>query len=294
MSSSPRACLALVVSCSCLMQAGADRASIHDHLFAGGSDGLETPDGEYSGLLLGTMNVIGNDENPFQFYPSEADMTLSLGEGGVEAWRAAYAGVIAVFEKYTVAEAIALEQVQAQGEVAGELSAFVDSLPEGAREKPVLSLVKDKTLDLALDNKWDEADRVNPIVQAMGPMPGTEPAVPKMIAVARGDVDAGAAIAAYFKARIGKKAANLWASLLLWDLLCTEVAKKAPEHLATLAKVSYMNNAQDVLGAKPDILSDLFAPLVKQAGEHPKQRSSSAARRSPRSSPSRTSSPAGG
>lgn len=276
----PRARLALVVSCACLTQARGHRASIHDALahdesrtrgasFHQGSDGLDTPGGDYSGLLLGTMNVIGNDENPFQFYPSDADMKLSLGEDGVEAWRAAYAGAIAAFEKYTVAEA--LVQVQAQGEEpAGTLSSFLDTLSADARSKPVLSLVTDGTLDLGLDNKWDDGDRVNPIVQAMGLMPGIQPAVPKVTAVSQQGVDAGAAIAAYFKARIGKKAVKQWASLLLWDMLCTDVAKQAPEQLATLAKVSYMNNAENLLGDKPDILTDLFAPLAQQAGEHPK------------------------
>lgn len=274
----PRARLALVVSCACLTQARGHRASIHDALAhdesrtRGASFGLDTPGGDYSGLLLGTMNVIGNDENPFQFYPSDADMKLSLGEGGVEAWRAAYAGAIAAFEKYTVAEALA--QVQAQSEEpakepASTLSTFLDTLSAEARSKPVLSLVKDGTLDLGLDNKWDDGDRVNPIVQAMGPMPG-KPDVPKVTAVSQPDVDDAAAIAAYFKARIGKKDVKLWASLLLWDMLCTDVAKQAPEQLATLAKVSYMNNAKNLLGAKPDILTDLFAPLAQQAGEHPK------------------------
>lgn len=266
----PRACLALAVSCACLTQARGHRAAIHGALSrdeSRTSDGLDTPGGDYSGLLLGTMNVIGDDENPFQFYPSDADMKLSLGEGGVEAWRAAYAGAIAAFEKYTVAEA--LDQVKAQGEEpAGTLSGFLDTLP-GSGAKPVLSLVKDETLDLGLDNKWVDADRVNPIVQAMGPMPGTQ-GVPKVTAVSQEGVDAGAAIAAYYKARIGKKDTKLWASLLLWDMLCTDVAKQAPEQLATLAKVSYMNNAQDLSGAKPDILTDLFAPLAQQAGEHPK------------------------
>lgn len=267
----PRACLALAVSCACITQARGHRASIHDALSRDESrttDGLDTPGGDYSGLLLGTMNVIGDDDNPFQFYPSDADMKLSLGEGGVEAWHAAYAGAIAAFEKYTVAEA--LDQVKAKGEEpAATLSGFLDTLPVGSSLKPVLSLVKDGTLDLGLDNKWVDEARVNPIVQAMGPMPGTQ-AVPRVTAVSQEGVDAGAAIAAYYEARIGKKDLNLWASLLLWDMLCTDVAKQAPEQLATLAKVSYMNNAQDLSGAKPDILTDLFAPLAQQAGEHPK------------------------
>ena len=56
-------------------------------------------------LIIGTLNLISDDENPFQFEPPEWQMQMNVGR---EDWNAALATASAGYESFTLGEALAI------------------------------------------------------------------------------------------------------------------------------------------------------------------------------------------
>ena len=56
-------------------------------------------------LIIGTLNLISDDENPFQFEPPEWQMQMNVGR---EDWNAALATASAAYESFTLGEALAI------------------------------------------------------------------------------------------------------------------------------------------------------------------------------------------
>ena len=56
-------------------------------------------------LIIGTLNLISDDENPFQFEPPEWQMEMTVGR---EDWNAALATASAGYESFTLGEALAI------------------------------------------------------------------------------------------------------------------------------------------------------------------------------------------
>ena len=128
-------------------------------------------------LILGTINFLGDDANPWQFQPPERECASI--EGGPATWSMSLKRATSVFSGITVADTLdALDAATAacaeDGAAAGDLGARARawSAGLGAGAETVLALMRVGTLDVGLDNKWAaEEGRYNPIVYGLAALP---------------------------------------------------------------------------------------------------------------------------
>jgi len=214
-----------------------------------------------SKLVLGTMNIIGDATNPFEFTPNPADVN------DAEYQDAATTGSGA-FNTLTVGAAKAM--VASSSFLSEKLTAYTTA--QGfADDDTVATLCKTKKLDLSLDNKWVDG-RLNAIVFALSPMPDNA-ALLQIDQASNAAESYQAAILAYYDREWPNAAADLAdqvASLLLWDFCCAIAANEGKEAFAVMAKGSYLLQADGVTPTpREDLLRTLFAPLNAAVAKHP-------------------------
>ena len=138
-------------------------------------------------LLLGTLNVIGENHNPWQFEAPAADRAARV-PGGAATWARALARANAAFDAYDVAAALealdnAVATAASSSPDGGARAAALAALVHGWCDDRALddaaslaALASDGTLDLALDNRWmPHEGRLNPIVFGLASMPPAPP-----------------------------------------------------------------------------------------------------------------------
>ncbi len=242
-------------------------------------------------LIIGTLNLLSEDDNPWQFEPPVQQVEERVGKAAYEAARAA-AG--AEWERRTVGDALAtLDEVAAlpgadptRADLAARARAFVAGVcgDDAALDATPLLPLFAKKLDLQLDNKWlPAAGRLNPIVYGLSPeyrlsalqamakhgrkAGGT---LPLQMAQARKDARAFSALVveatlAYeAKGRAGGFPSGVddperaVLSLLLWDIFCTGCYAAAADAFDVLARTSYL-----VSGRKNHAADHAVAPMPK-------------------------------
>lgn len=219
-----------------------------------------------SNLILGTMNIIGDATNPFEFTPNPTDVNEAE-------FNAAQVQAAAAFQTLTIAAA--KELLSPSSFLSEKIAAFVSS-KEFDDAVEVATLCKTKKLDLGLDNKWVEG-RLNAIVFALSPMPDGS-------AATQIEQASSAATAEAYQSKIMTWYEKEWASsdsskpalndqvasLLLWDLLCASSVAAAPAAFATMSKASYLLQPDGVTPTpREDLLRSIFGPLAEVKGKHP-------------------------
>ena len=148
-------------------------------------------------LILGTINFLGDDANPWQFQPPDRECARI--EGGPATWSMSLKRATAVFSGVTVADALdaldaAAKACAGDGAAAGDLAAraraWSAGLGAGAEKgdgaATVLALMRTGVLDVGLDNKWAaEEGRYNPIVYGLAALPDAPSSPPPLVKHAR-------------------------------------------------------------------------------------------------------------
>ena len=218
-------------------------------------------------LVVGTLNFLGGDENPYQFRPPPADMK-SAGLSESE-WSEAASQATAAYNAFTFGEAQAL--VAHVDVVARSLKGFMEQRNLAA-DASCAELFTSKLLNL--DNKW--MPRRNPIVFALAADPDSEQGDAQRIAVHR---DRGyiRKIVEYYAFKyfeecvpINAELAEQWAALLLFDLVCTHAVTAAREAFEKLARCSYLFESSGEPSLPSLRTQGIVAPLEQVLARQPK------------------------
>ena len=235
-------------------------------------------------LIVGTLNLISEDYNPWQFEPPAKRATWARALGASvraesdddlrERWDGAKARARRAFDRFDVrsvldaldaAELRAAADANARGDAASE-TAIVAHAARARKwvdeqhfehAQGLAALAAGKKLDLSLDNKWaPEANRLNPLVFGLAPVEaGESPSADgeTQLEACRRDADGFAArVLSVHAARFGVLAADDEAAalgLLLWDLLCVGVYASAADTFDLLARASHL--VADVVSDRP-------------------------------------------
>ena len=194
-------------------------------------------------LLIGSVNFLGGDMNPFQFTPPIADICEGLdmeARDAQAAWDSAAAEAKKAFYEFTIADAVAL--VASVPIVSKGLDEFVKTEKLTGETSCATFFDKDPEL-LGLDNKW--APRNNPVVFSLVSCKTTR--IDQRLAVLRDYDGYVSQIVDYFATKYFEECVSLhpplfkkWASLLLFDLQCTTAVKRVPDAFDQLARSSYL------------------------------------------------------
>jgi hypothetical protein len=232
-------------------------------------------------LILGTMNIIGDDTNPFQFEPNPKDVnteyTNAVSQAGI------------AFDRLNISDVNEMVRGTENSHLGllDKWNAYIEK--QAFTDDPIVTkLCKEKKLDLSLDNKWtpgsiDHDGRFNPIVFALSNLPGDAQITQFKQACDNFDTCKNiiltyynnkwpdAADAADDNESVEAKDAEIHkvASLLLWDLCCAKAVNEGKEEFTTMSQASYLLLPDGAVAPPFFLLSKLFAPLRAEVAKHP-------------------------